>query len=42
MSLTIKHLLGLEGVPRDDISLILDTAVINIRKYSGYGLEMVC
>jgi len=26
MSLTIKHLLGLEGVPKEDISLILDTA----------------
>jgi len=26
MNLSIKHLLGLEGVPRDDISAILDTA----------------
>jgi len=26
MNLSIKHLLGLEGVPRDDISTILDTA----------------
>ena len=26
MALTIKHLLGLEGVPREDITLILDTA----------------
>ncbi len=27
MSLSIQHLLGLEGVPKTDISLILDTAV---------------
>ena len=26
MNLSIKHLLGLEGVPREDISIILDTA----------------
>ena len=26
MNLSIKHLLGLEGVPREDISTILDTA----------------
>jgi aspartate carbamoyltransferase catalytic subunit len=26
MALTIKHLLGLEGVPKEDITLILDTA----------------
>jgi aspartate carbamoyltransferase catalytic subunit len=26
MALTIRHLLGLDGVSRDDITLILDTA----------------
>ena len=26
MNLSIRHLLGMEGVPRDDISTILDTA----------------
>ncbi|HCK99926.1 MAG TPA: aspartate carbamoyltransferase, partial [Candidatus Marinimicrobia bacterium] len=26
MNLSIKHLLGLEGVPREDIATILDTA----------------